>query len=1228
MTGRSAASAGRLSGARTAAFLSAVVLAAAVLAAAASYAGMPPLPPHQAFADGETTCSISVLGTAHPVHYDGSVRRNPDGTVYPGDAAYYLFRYEAKLYGSGQIDGPGPGTCDSLRAGPVEARGRYSAAGAMSVAGPSAGFDPSPHPSVHIGLDAAWLRTDHYFRVWWEGYDCRTVPYIRVYACERVGLHTAGSPSFSVRSDDTMSARERAAHDHWLHGGPNRGFEVRPTHDLHLVEASTPGGAPPGLPPPDHLEDAASAAAFAAAVRAACSSLPAGSGCVFGRAEVEPRSSAGRECLSGIMASRMPALLAPPRGPPGGGPIAGDGSPTRAEWVANPSLKRISLAGGTWNASAPVSEMVVDECMRSGERVALAVSALQVRHDPAYEHAHRTVRVERTALAPAAISEPHVRVALERPPILDADGHPSANADGTYYGWDLPSVHVRPSVLFGAERHGTLSFAVERKEPAPLPEAFSHSCSGAPACDVAVRDGGVHISETLVRSAHGDRLDVFRPDAGSTGNHTARYEIVLLNIGRPVEGTEAALDAVVRVVPYEPWYSAALAYTALAGPGRTTLEKMHALALRYEGSLERGADGGWEAQPGRRSKVSSADAFVAYGHAAAASEDGAVNSTMSLRGADGLAGIASSAPPAALASLPERARGPWGSESAPVSLALRGHDDAPGNGSGVTATAVIGGAGIARLLLAHDPPGPPGMRGAEGQGTEPAAVVGGILLNATVESRMFGGRNATHLASYSYSYPAAHVSAPINATAVESGGQEGHRRPAHGVRVEAALVPARGAKDAVPLAAFMLDHLELTAALRSEGLKEEPDGRPRAGIVTADATASSIEIDGNTYGLALVEPLRGPGGGRDAAADAAARAVCPRGSAVLYDADNGTGDLFGAPQVSVECDGVGLNGALVAGGHARIRTAMCAHSEFALRGWAARGCAPAAADAASVALAGPRGPDAAVPAAGPFPAAAFAAAYAGDMHDASNRAEGQGSAAGTAGVGHTLAVPAAGRMLASSAAAQAVPALGTVSGRYGEAAALGSPPPYDLVVSAGGGTAAVHVGPHAFSSPVWYEFAVGPSPGGIVAEPGAPSHRTARVRAAEWFGTISELHVDGVPYASAPGQGGGGGWAGAGAGGPPCRPYCEVRIEGAGGTAVEAFNAWGGTASLSLDAAVTSPAGSGTAGAAAERAYGPAVAYAEASVPYLVAACIAAACAVAYGRFAAASAGGGSDGAG
>ena len=255
-----------------------LALVAATLVAAAG----------DAWADGQTRCRISISASAHTVHYDGSPRRNPDGTAYPGDAVNYLFVYEARRDGaSGTSGGGGPPAraCDSLRVGPVEAHGRYSAATAHSVRGQSSSseFDPAPHPSVHRGLAAQWLRTDHYFRSSWDGYDCRTLLYVRVYTCERAGLRVDGTPSFSVRSDEGMPRHARDLHDRWLQGGPNRGFEVRSTHDLHLVAASSPGGAPPGREPPD-LEDAASATSFEAAVRAACSLLPAGAGCVFGRA--------------------------------------------------------------------------------------------------------------------------------------------------------------------------------------------------------------------------------------------------------------------------------------------------------------------------------------------------------------------------------------------------------------------------------------------------------------------------------------------------------------------------------------------------------------------------------------------------------------------------------------------------------------------------------------------------------------------------------------------------------------------------------------------------------------------------------------------------------------------------------------------------------------------------------------------------------------------------------
>ena len=239
--------------------------------------------------------------------------------------------------------------------------------------------------------------------------------------------------------------------------------------------------------------------------------------------------------------------------------------------------------------------------------------------------------------------------------------------------------------------------------------------------------------------------------------------------------------------------------------------------------------------------------------------------------------------------------------------------------------------------------------------------------------------------------------------------------------------------------------------------------------------------------------------------------------------------------------------------------------------------------------------------AGPFPAAAFAAAYAGDMHDVSNRAEGLGAAVGRAGAAAVLVPAGVDRMLAAQ------PGSASLAARYGEAAALASPLPYELIVAAGGNrTASVPVGPYPFSSPIEYEFAAGRADGGIVLDAGA-GPRTVRVSAADWFGRIAELRVDG--YVVPPG--------GAGLQGPPCRPYCEVRVgQGGGGgagaegnTTIVIANAWGGTASASA-----LPAASGAAGGPGSRVYGAAVAYAEAAVPYLAALCILAACLLAYSR--------------
>ena len=53
--------------------------------------------PDAAVADHSySQCIIHVSGEMYPVVFRGEPRQNPDSTFYPGDAFYYLFRWEER----------------------------------------------------------------------------------------------------------------------------------------------------------------------------------------------------------------------------------------------------------------------------------------------------------------------------------------------------------------------------------------------------------------------------------------------------------------------------------------------------------------------------------------------------------------------------------------------------------------------------------------------------------------------------------------------------------------------------------------------------------------------------------------------------------------------------------------------------------------------------------------------------------------------------------------------------------------------------------------------------------------------------------------------------------------------------------------------------------------------------------------------------------------------------
>ncbi|MCE2498707.1 MAG: hypothetical protein J4F28_06950 [Nitrosopumilaceae archaeon] len=62
---------------------------AAIVAASCAASGADIWADHSA-----TSCILHVRGESHPVTYMDAPRQNPDGTYYPGDAFYYIFRWE------------------------------------------------------------------------------------------------------------------------------------------------------------------------------------------------------------------------------------------------------------------------------------------------------------------------------------------------------------------------------------------------------------------------------------------------------------------------------------------------------------------------------------------------------------------------------------------------------------------------------------------------------------------------------------------------------------------------------------------------------------------------------------------------------------------------------------------------------------------------------------------------------------------------------------------------------------------------------------------------------------------------------------------------------------------------------------------------------------------------------------------------------------------------------
>lgn len=482
------------------------------------------LPPAALAQEASLPCSVGADAVMVAAEYGGEPRRNPDGTFYPGDAFYYVFRFSAS------------GTCVGLSAGPVVShdglylethetltwqdagRWRPGQDGARHVDVQKA----RAHPHSDMSLEPRLLETVHYY--WREG----------------------GPPMFSVREDSELQGWQKRAlsgKDYRTESTHEWDFAARGTSHAHLLPCEpwmleraevVRGEADYGdgrCAVPDAFEDAASREKFAERAAELCSQVRLYSGCVFGKARIisapgEPR------CLKDEL-ERM-----------------GVEAPGKDRCVAAEPRAELTVTG--IKKTCGTNERGVFSC--------------------------RAVPVPRTAeLAPEVLA-PDLGLELRHERVIDSDGYLARNADGTYYVSDPVAIMHEPALKWKDERHGTIKFEVSAEAQLPLESRLW--CQEP--CAVELERERTAPSAWNLGSGEGIAVHS-APGAGHLGTAGFEYEVRASNAGVPLGSATASAGA--HIVPYEPVYSA-YAYPALSDGGRTSYENRVGVALHYFGSLD------------------------------------------------------------------------------------------------------------------------------------------------------------------------------------------------------------------------------------------------------------------------------------------------------------------------------------------------------------------------------------------------------------------------------------------------------------------------------------------------------------------------------------------------------------------------------------------------------------------------------------------------------------------
>ena len=480
-----------------------------------------------------TSCILHVRGETHPVTYLGEPRQNPDGTYYPGDAFYYIFRWEDRS--------DEPGDC-AVHAPLLESGRLLLDHRAIWVDDDGRMFRNAP--LAHTNLDPAvgfLSETDFYagkaqtecqvsfakpgesWRTRWEQWTVYDRAFLTKDGTDRLTEFEKTLKSKAYRGDPAwewweQKSKMRSGHPEL----PECPFGLRPGDP---GEAQT---ALPGLPAymrhygggifyatsyawgimtgggnatHAHLAatpaDPGSAAWFEERVQEMCgrAALPARSGCVYGTAEIRPDRGV---CVSDAVDSYARLLDAwhmglppydvtgaggkpvePPPGPPPGYPASSWGhllaNQTYPFDVRTPPP---GIAPETYEA--PTND-VCASASSDGAKLEMTVSGTYLTpHHRANDIPVKGVKKVARDVGPP-LQDGELRIILTKPPLHHMEGYDAKNADGTYYHDDPIYVRHEPSWKWKDERSAHIDFATHRLSSSLLPIIDKFDCPPPPA---------------------------------------------------------------------------------------------------------------------------------------------------------------------------------------------------------------------------------------------------------------------------------------------------------------------------------------------------------------------------------------------------------------------------------------------------------------------------------------------------------------------------------------------------------------------------------------------------------------------------------------------------------------------------------------------------------------------------------------------------------------------------